>query len=66
MGGFWGLGAIYALGVTNDPNFVRCLSPPTSSVALAQYPIGMASDRIDEALCTGRTVLPAVYLPLAY
>lgn len=58
MGGFWGLGAIYALGVTNDPRFVPTfIAANIIGGALAQYPIGMASDRIDRryvlaALCT--------------
>ena len=48
MGGFWGLGAIYALGVTNDPRFVPTfIAANIIGGALAQYPIGMASDRID-------------------
>ncbi len=57
MGGFWGLGAIYALGVTNDPSFVPTfIAANIIGGALAQYPIGMASDRIDRryvlaALC---------------
>lgn len=57
MGGFWGLGAIYALGVTNDPGFVPTfIAANIIGGALAQYPIGMASDRIDRryvlaALC---------------
>jgi len=57
MGGFWGLGAIYALGVTNDPRFVPTfIAANIIGGALAQYPIGMASDRIDRryvlaALC---------------
>lgn len=57
MGGFWGLGAIYALSVTNDPSFVPTfIAANIIGGALAQYPIGMASDRIDRryvlaALC---------------
>ncbi|MBR9796857.1 MAG: MFS transporter, partial [Gammaproteobacteria bacterium] len=57
MGGFWGLGAIYALAQTNDPSFVPMfIAANIIGGALAQYPIGMASDRIDRryvlaALC---------------
>ena len=57
MGGFWGLGAIYALSVTNDSSFVPTfIAANIIGGALAQYPIGMASDRIDRryvlaALC---------------
>ncbi|MED5315455.1 MAG: MFS transporter, partial [Pseudomonadota bacterium] len=57
MGGFWGLGAIYALSVTNDPNFVPTfIAANIIGGALAQYPIGMASDRIDR-----RYVLAALF-----
>jgi len=57
MGGFWGLGAIYALGQTSDAGFVPAfIAANIIGGALAQYPIGMASDRIDRryvlaALC---------------
>jgi len=57
MGGFWGLGAIYALGQTSDASFVPAfIAANIIGGALAQYPIGMASDRIDRryvlaALC---------------
>ena len=57
MGGFWGLGAIYALALTNDPGFVPLfITVNIIGGVLAQYPIGMASDRIDRryvlaALC---------------
>ena len=57
MGGFWGLGAIYVLSQTNDPSFVPMfIAANIIGGALAQYPIGMASDRIDRryvlaALC---------------
>jgi len=57
MGGFWGLGAIYALGQTQDAGFVPAfIAANIIGGALAQYPIGMASDRIDRryvlaALC---------------
>ena len=62
MGGFWGLGAIYALGVTNDQSFVPTfIAANIIGGALAQYPIGMASDRIDRryvlaALCAASGV----------
>ena len=62
MGGFWGLGAIYALSVTNDPSFVPTfIAANIIGGALAQYPIGMASDRIDRrfvlaALCAASGV----------
>ena len=62
MGGFWGLGAIYALGVTNDSSFVPTfIAANIIGGALAQYPIGMASDRIDRryvlaALCAASGV----------
>ena len=62
MGGFWGLGAIYALSVTNDPGFVPTfIAANIIGGALAQYPIGMASDRIDRryvlaALCAASSV----------
>jgi len=57
MGGFWGLGAIYALGQTEEAGFVPAfIAANILGGALAQYPIGMASDRIDRryvlaALC---------------
>jgi len=57
MGSFWGLGAIYALAQTNDPSFVPAfIAANIIGGALAQYPIGMASDRVDRryvlaALC---------------
>ncbi len=57
MGGFWGLGAIYALAQTHDAGFVPTfIAANIIGGALAQYPIGMASDRIDRryvlaALC---------------
>jgi MFS family permease len=57
MGGFWGLGAIYALSQTHDAGFVPTfIAANIIGGALAQYPIGMASDRIDRryvlaALC---------------
>jgi len=57
MGSFWGLGAIYALAQTNDASFVPAfIAANIIGGALAQYPIGMASDRIDRryvlaALC---------------
>ena len=57
MGSFWGLGAIYALAQTNDPSFVPMfIAANIIGGALAQYPIGMASDRVDRryvlaALC---------------
>ena len=62
MGSFWGLGAIYALGVTNDQSFVPTfIAANIIGGALAQYPIGMASDRIDRryvlaALCAASGV----------
>ena len=62
MGGFWGLGAIYALGVPNDQSFVpTVIAANIIGGALAQYPIGMASDRIDRryvlaALCAASGV----------
>ena len=57
MGSFWGLGAIYALAQTNDASFVPAfIAANIIGGAVAQYPIGMASDRIDRryvlaALC---------------
>jgi MFS family permease len=57
MGSFWGLGAIYALAQTKDPSFVPAfIATNIIGGALAQYPIGMASDRVDRryvlaALC---------------
>jgi predicted MFS family arabinose efflux permease len=57
MGSFWGLGAIYALAQTKDPSFVPAfIAANIIGGALAQYPIGMASDRVDRryvlaALC---------------
>ena len=57
MGSFWGLGAIYALAQTRDPSFVPAfIAANIIGGALAQYPIGMASDRVDRryvlaALC---------------
>ena len=56
-GSFWALGAIYVLAQTNDPSFVPAfIAANIIGGALAQYPIGMASDRIDRrfvlsALC---------------
>ena len=56
-GSFWALGAIYVLAQTNDPSFVPAfIATNIIGGALAQYPIGMASDRIDRrfvlsALC---------------
>jgi len=70
MGGFWGLGAIYALAKTNDPGFVPAfIAANIIGGALAQYPIGMASDRIDRryvlaALC-GASGVSAFGLMLA-
>ena len=57
MGSFWGLGAIYALAQTKDPSFVPAfIAANIIGGALAQYPIGMASDSVDRryvlaALC---------------
>ena len=62
MGSFWGLGAIYALAQTNDPSFVPAfIAANIIGGALAQYPIGMASDRIDRryvlaALCAASSL----------
>ena len=56
-GSFWALGAIYVLAQTGDPSFVPAfIAANIIGGALAQYPIGMASDRIDRrfvlsALC---------------
>jgi len=48
MGSFWALGAVYVLGLTNDPSFVPWfIAANIVGGALAQYPIGVASDRID-------------------
>lgn len=48
MGSFWSLGAIYALGETQNPAFVPSfIAANIIAGALAQYPIGMASDRLD-------------------
>jgi MFS family permease len=57
MGSFWTLGAIYALNVTQDPSIVPTFVAATIiGGAVAQYPIGVASDSIDRrfvlaALC---------------
>ena len=57
MGGFWSLGAIYILHKTNDPTFVPTfIATSIIGGAVAQYPIGVASDKIDRrfvltALC---------------
>ncbi len=62
MGSFWGLGAIYALAQTNDPSFVPAfIAANIIGGALSQYPIGMASDRIDRryvlaALCAASSL----------
>lgn len=48
MGSFWSLGAVYILALTGDPAFVPWfIAANIIGGALAQYPIGLASDRID-------------------
>ena len=48
MGSFWTLGAVYALKLTGDSSFVPWfVAANILGGALAQYPIGLASDRID-------------------
>ncbi len=48
MGSFWSLGAVYVLALTDDPNFVPWfIAANIIGGALAQYPIGVASDNID-------------------
>ena len=57
MGSFWSLGALYALRTSDNPSFVPSfVAAMIVGGALAQYPIGLASDRIDRrfvlaALC---------------
>ncbi len=57
MGSFWSLGALYALRTSGNPSFVPdFVAAMILGGALAQYPIGVASDRIDRrfvlaALC---------------
>ena len=51
MGTFWSLGALYAMRAVNDPAFVPLfISAVIVGGALAQYPIGLASDRVDRRL----------------
>ncbi len=48
MGSFWSLGAVYILALTHDPSFVPWfIAANILGGAVAQYPIGLASDRID-------------------
>ncbi|MGB0764259.1 MAG: MFS transporter [Luminiphilus sp.] len=59
MGSFWSLGAVYILALTGDPAFVPWfIAANIVGGALAQYPIGLASDRVDRRyvltlLCIG-------------
>ncbi len=62
MGSFWTLGAVYVLTLTGDASFVPWfVAANIVGGALAQYPIGLASDRIDRRhvlalLCLASTV----------
>lgn len=48
MGTFWSLGALYAVRSSGDASFAPLfISAVIVGGALAQYPIGLASDRID-------------------
>ena len=70
MGSFWSLGAIFALRATGRADFVPLfITASIAGGALAQYPIGLLSDRIDRryvlaSLCTA-TALSGCALALA-
>ena len=70
MGSFWSLGALYAMRASGDSLFVaKFISAVIIGGALAQYPVGMASDRLDRrvvlAILCACSAITAVALTLS-